>query len=763
MGRLQLWNPYAHCGEPQIAIPQPNLFYPLNWIFAFLPFNPALALNLVGHQFIAGIGNYLLVASLGWGFFPAAIAGVIAALSAYMFSLSSNYTLAASAAWLPLIVWSLRSMKSRGDFACFSIATLSTAMMVLAGRPEIFAPALILLVGYIVFSSVQSKAFSVLQVVALFLGVMLAAPFILPTLEWQALSPRAQGLVAKEVLVWSANWYDFLCIILPQPLGDLFVHPDKFLNLAASRPGYPPYLIAFVGPIVIVLALIGAFDVGFHVGLFMSALTVTFLVFAAGDNLPIAPYLVSQFPKLAILRYPVKLLFFPIWFLSIFAARGLYLVREHRVDKVILLGNLVFWLLLCIFGLVLPTYQTTVGIAVAQSGSAAVFKACQFICQSLVLMSALSVMIIAIIFLSQRGKIGKNAVAYITLTSTYLLLMIHAYSFTYHFGKNDFFDKGSTYVEKKLASLGEDCRKLVNRQARIVTLYFSGLLMPNKLLAGGDLYWPASYYQYGRQILTPSTHFDRRFSSSFGYEGAETADYRKLFVESFNKSHLARGQMAKTADVDRPFYRFCQVTSTKYALGMIDRLVRGKFVESAKLDPKYFQLLDEDRAWNIRIYKVNKPLPRIYMSYDWKDVSPEEAVDAITNADKQDFDPDVNTLVSLLGPDRLSPAIDAKREWKAEFVEDGANTIRIRAKTSIPGLLVLTDHYYPGWVATVDGNPEAIHRANGVLRGVFLGAGDHTVEFHYEPESLKLGYLIAGLAALVFLSVTGFLFFRRRA
>lgn len=760
-GQIQLWNPYAHCGQPQIAIPQPNLFYPPNWIFAFLPFNPSLALNLVGHQFIAGLGNYLLVASLGWGFFPAAIAGVIAALSAYMFSLSTNYTLAASAAWLPLIVWSLRSMKSRGDFAYFSIATVGTAMMVLAGRPEIFAPALVVLAGYIVFSAVQSKHFSVLQAVALFLGIMLAAPFILPTLEWQALSPRAQGLVAKEVLVWSANWYDFLCMILPQPLGDLLVNPDKFLNLAASRPGYPPYLLAFVGPVVIALAFLGIFDLSFSAGLVMSVLTIVFIVFAAGDNLPIAPYLVSQFPKLAILRFPVKLLFFPIWFLSIFAARGLYLVREQRVSKGVLIGNLIFWLLLGILGLILPIYQTTVGIASAQSGSAAVFLAYQFICQSLVLMSFLSAMIIGIVLLSRADKISKNAVAYIALVSTYLLLMIHAYSFSYHFGKQDFFDNDSTYIEKKLASLGEDCHKLVSRQARIVTLYFSGLLMPNKLLAGGDPHWPASYYQYGRQILTPSTHFDRKLYSSFGYEGAETADYRKLFVETFNKSHLAAGQIAKVSDVDKPFYRFCQVTSTNYVLGMIDRLVRGRFVESAKLDPNYFQLLDEDRTWNIRIYKVNKPLPRIYMSYDWKEVEPETAIDAIINADRRDFDPEVATLIRCPGSKIATPS-KGKGDWHAEFLENSANKIRIKVQTSLPGLFVLTDHYYPGWVATVDGKPETICRANGVLRGVFLAAGQHTIEFRYEPESLKFGYLISAFAALTFLFVTGFLFLRRR-
>lgn len=764
-GQFQLWNPYGHCGEPQIAIPQPNLFYPPNWTFAWLPFNQALAANLIAHQFLAGMGNFLLVASLGWGFMPAALAGVIAALSAYMFSLSTNYTLMASAAWLPLIVWCLRSMKTeRVNCLYMAVATISMAMMILTGRPEIFAPAFVLIAGYVGLSYLKDRKIKaslkllIWQVVAIILAVAIACPFILPTLEWQALSPRAQGLVAKEVLVWSANWYDFLSILLPQPLGDLLVHPDKFLNLVAARPGYPPYLIAFVGPAVIALALIGVFDMSFSAGIAMSLLMIAFVVLAAGDNLPIAPYLVSQFPKLAILRYPVKLLFFPVWFLSIFAARGFYLVMQNRVSKGNLAVNFAFWLLLALIGLGVPLYQNSVGIAFAQSGSAAYFKTGQLIGHSLSLMAALAMVVLMTVQLKQKEKISGRVFSAVTLGSVCSLLVIHAYSYTYHFAQADFFDNKPTYVEKKLASLHEDLSKLTSGQVRFVTLYFSGLLMPNKLLAGGDPYWPASYYQYGRQILTPSTHFDRKLCSSFGYEGAETADYRKLFVETFNKSCLAGGVNTQ-GDVDKPFYRFCQITSTKYVFGMIDRLVAGRFVESAKLDPRYFQLLDEDRTWNIRTYRVTESLPRIYMSYNWKKVDPKYQIDAFVNSDLADIDPKSITLTSS---NRPSPKFGDIGTWQADFLENSPCLLRIKITTSKPGLLVLTDHHYPGWKAFVDGKESDIELVNGVLRGVFLDAGSHKIEFRYNPQTLLYGCYVSAIALLALLGITAYLFFTRR-
>jgi len=70
----------------------------------------------------------------------------------------------------------------------------------------------------------------------------------------------------------------------------------------------------------------------------------------------------------------------------------------------------------------------------------------------------------------------------------------------------------------------------------------------------------------------------------------------------------------------------------------------------------------------------------------------------------------------------------------------------VRLTAEGPGYLLLTDAYYPGWVATLDGMPTPILRADIMFRAVELPEGIHTVEFRFEPRSVTIGLWVSGLA-----------------
>jgi hypothetical protein len=77
--------------------------------------------------------------------------------------------------------------------------------------------------------------------------------------------------------------------------------------------------------------------------------------------------------------------------------------------------------------------------------------------------------------------------------------------------------------------------------------------------------------------------------------------------------------------------------------------------------------------------------------------------------------------------------------------------IVLNVESTFPSLLVVAESYYPGWRATIDGQPATILRANYLSQGLVMPKGKHSVEFSYEPDSFKYGALISlvGLAGLL--------------
>lgn len=90
---------------------------------------------------------------------------------------------------------------------------------------------------------------------------------------------------------------------------------------------------------------------------------------------------------------------------------------------------------------------------------------------------------------------------------------------------------------------------------------------------------------------------------------------------------------------------------------------------------------------------------------------------------------------------------------EARLVVDRATEVAIDAVAPRGGLLILSDTWYPGWEATVDGHPAPVLRANIAHRAVVLPPGRHRVEFRFRPRSVAIGLGLSA-AALVLLTTT---------
>ena len=172
------------------------------------------------------------------------------------------------------------------------------------------------------------------------------------------------------------------------------------------------------------------------------------------------------------------------------------------------------------------------------------------------------------------------------------------------------------------------------------------------------------------------------------------------------------------------------------------------------LDWNKFELaFDGDPTLNA--YRNTLALPRASVVYRAHSVADQEAAwQAIRAAD---FDPSRVVVVeddgSLMGSEQ--------EPGNVRVVERSTNGWTLDVVNAAPAYLVLSEVYYPGWHATVNGRPVPVLRANAAFRAVSLSdAGEHRIRLWYAPETVTTGAIFSGLT-VVCLLLGGLLNWRR--
>jgi len=133
-------------------------------------------------------------------------------------------------------------------------------------------------------------------------------------------------------------------------------------------------------------------------------------------------------------------------------------------------------------------------------------------------------------------------------------------------------------------------------------------------------------------------------------------------------------------------------------------------------------------------------------------VADDEAAVALMRAPA--FDPAAEVVVDTsTGAESLHESKPVQGEEFVRVLDCTPERVEIEVAAQAPGYVVLTDAWYPGWEATVDGERVPIHRADVLFRAVAVGPGNRRVAFHFRPASLWVGAGIS-LVGLVGLSVT---------
>ena len=196
----------------------------------------------------------------------------------------------------------------------------------------------------------------------------------------------------------------------------------------------------------------------------------------------------------------------------------------------------------------------------------------------------------------------------------------------------------------------------------------------------------------------------------------------------------------------------------------VENELQGTFYENnIPIDTKQmvFSILSDSDEHNIvyqfediYIHENYDVYPRAFFVNNFKTVEKDTAQEYLLK------NPDFNLRQNVILEEKLSnESINKLKLSKdnkinnANIISYEANNILIKTSNSDASILILTDVYYPGWKAFIDGTETKIYRADGLVKAIFVPEGEHTIEFVYLPESYNTGITISIITVLILVAI----------
>ncbi len=689
-GFFPLWNPLVGMGAPFLADYQSALLYPPNLLL--LAGDPGLVSTILVmlHLAWAGIGMALLARRMKMDALGQAVAGLAFGLSGYLVARSGFFSINATAAWLPWIVLAgdrlADELPAAASFRRRLLAivplTVVLALQWTAGHAQTAWYSLILLVAWVAWRSFDGTSFRRLLInaagvaVAGGLAFALAAPQLLPTLEYLGQSYRAQSLDTAFAMTYSFWPWRFLGLLAPglfgsPVMGDYWGYANFWED--AIYVGILPVLLALLA------AVRGARGRGRHVRMtrFLLPVMAVAVLLALGDRTPVFPWLFRTIPTFSLFQAPTR------------------------------------WMLLLVFGLALL-------------GGAGV--------------SAWSKVEGRALYWSRLGTAGAGAVA------------------------------GGAWLARLILT---DVEPTLIRAVSIagVWLFLAGVLvLLRRAEAGGPWSVAVAVVVVADLVvagagLNPMTSGDlyRGRTALADRLGAQTRVYFPPDLEQ-----RVKFEWAFRFDTFRALEDWRQVRES----GLPNTLLLDEVPAVTNFDPlrpgrmqAWIEMLAQHPAPEalLRLMDVgwvagaghSEAVPVGYVPIEGGErlrmvpgarfvATPEEALAAVS---QPGFDPD---RVVVLEAESGASLPEARRGGTATLVAStDPNRLIIDVHASGPAWLLVSDTWFPGWEAFLDGARVEIWRADYLFRAIHVPEGNHQVEFIYRPGSFRTGLLLAGAALLL--------------
>lgn len=311
------------------------------------------------------------------------------------------------------------------------------------------------------------------------------------------------------------------------------------------------------------------------------------------------------------------------------------------------------------------------------------------------------------------------------------------------------------------------------------------------LVSIADLFW----FGYHFNAVMPTTYFGETASVKFLRQDSSLYRLRALnaaetWYEAWREASGWSGDLSAyfiqrelVPEDNNLFYR---LSSPVIMYGLSGRLVprrpseldiailtQSQPSQTARLlgmeNVKYllsFDLLEENEGFslaatipagggkNVYLYQNQKWLPRAYLVKKAIYISKKEEV--LNTILFDSFNPQEEVIVEQ---EVARPTRGGGGAVKIVSYED--SRVRLEVNSPEGGFLVLSDTYYPGWKAIVDGREQRILQANYNYRALAIESGEHQVVFSYQPFSVKLGQAISLVTLVLLLISLGYFLIKR--
>lgn len=696
-GQFPLWNPYIFCGFPLLASLQICFFYPLTLIHYFLPFNLAFNYYMILHYFLAACFMYALLRYFKLQQIAAFAGGIIWAFSGYLLSISNMNTSLSSVIWLPLTLLTFDLViKQRTYWRIIALGSLM-ALQFLGGEPTIIYVTVLFLAAYAAVFSGSLRNFGRSLISLLISGLVSLGLIAVQLLPFLELAKYSDRVVRTTYgLVTFRSFPPRELINFIFPY--FFGHPAQFGQFTDALIGknFQDWLISpYMGILPLILIFFG-FGKEKKRARFFLATAVVALILAFGRYTPIYR-IIYLVPGIAMIRYPVKYLFLMTFCLTILAAVGF--------DRLLTILDEAKDKLVRLVKMVFSLGSLT----------ALIFLIAFFLRRWIFSMFAKNYsqdlpgyffeLLASII---EFNLLSLFFVAVYILAFSLILLMVYKNKLTRPiFGlllvlliSADLLANGFSIavpVDAKVFSKVPKNYQLISSGKGLYRFFYTPELeKENRLILGEDYNDALSET---KDNLSANWHIPSHLYDFYGYESVRLYDMFKYYRYNFKVDKL-KGNIKYLSH-----YNVGYIASNKPIKLPALKLLRHK--------NKY--------GLNVYLYRNYDALPRAYILYGNK--SPEWA-------------------------------------WTpVKMVKYTPNEVIIKASLRQKGRLFLSDTYYPGWKALVDGKEAKISKEK-LFRSVKLNPGTHTVKFIYSPGSFKLGGFIS-LLTIAGLLIGGWINFKK--